>query len=277
MALNRAGYTIESLISRTKGNAQAIARRISPPPKVASLPELSTINADLVFISSADPAIQLISEQLSAVISRKCCVFHTSGSLSSEVLSALVDKGCATGSIHPLVAISDPVLGSERFAGSYFCVEGSEDAVIIAKDLVEKLEGIPFAIETRFKPLYHASAVTASGHLVALIDVAIEMLAECGLDSTEAKQILIPLIRSTIENVENQEISEALTGTFARADTAAYDRHIAALRTGVSSLARQIYLELGERSLLLAERQGASTVEVEKIRNRISMAKSVAK
>jgi len=277
LALSRAGYNVENLVYRTPGNAFEIARRISHQPKVISFSELPSLNTDLIFITSADPEIRSISENAAAVISSGTSVFHTSGSLSSEVLSALTDIGCTTGSIHPLVSISDPVLGSERFAGSYFCVEGSPEAVITAKDLVEKLNGIPFTIETRFKPLYHASAVTASGHLVALIDTAIEMLSKCGLDPAEAKKILIPLIKSTVENVENHNTSGALTGTFARADVDAFERHIEALRTSVSGPALRIYLELGERSLMLAERNGASAKNVQKIRDGIFMAKSFTK
>ncbi|MGI8408985.1 MAG: Rossmann-like and DUF2520 domain-containing protein [Pyrinomonadaceae bacterium] len=277
LALSRAGYNVENLIYRTPGNAEEIAHLISPPPRLIPFHELDALTTDFIFITSADPEIELISQQLASFASSDTCVFHTSGSQSSDVLSGLADRGCITGSIHPLISVSDPFMGGERLAGSYFCVEGSKAAVAIANDLVKKLKGIPFAIETRLKPLYHASAVTASGHLVALIDVAIEMLSKCGLNSAEAKQVLIPLIRSTVENVENQSTDQALTGTFARADTGAFERHIAALKENVSSQARQIYLELGERSLLLAEMQSAPGEDVEKIRNGISIAKSITK
>jgi len=61
---------------------------------------------------------------LAKTINNKPRIFHTSGSLSSEILKDLKAVGCPTGSIHPLVSISDVRLGAERFADAYFCVEG---------------------------------------------------------------------------------------------------------------------------------------------------------
>jgi predicted short-subunit dehydrogenase-like oxidoreductase (DUF2520 family) len=121
--------------------------------------------------------------------------------------------------------------------------------------------------------LYHASAVTACGHLVAVIDTAIEMLAKCGLSDTQAKETLLPLIKSTLENLEVQTTAEALTGTFARADVKTFEKHLAAMEQEVSDEAREIYLQLGARSAHLAERQGASAEDLKEILNKISLAK----
>ena len=61
----------------------------------------------------------------------------------------------------------------------------------IAEKLVTDLGGKSFSIETKYKTLYHASAVTACGHLVALLDVAFEMLSKCGLDEENCKGNLV--------------------------------------------------------------------------------------
>lgn len=278
LALSSAGYNVENLVYRsTDTAAEAIACRITPLPQVLVFDDLQHLNSEIIFITSADPEIQAISARLTTVVPQNTFVFHTSGSLSSEILSELTAIGCETGSIHPLISISNSFLGSERFAGSFFCVEGSADAVAVAKSLVRKLQGSSFSIETKFKSLYHASAVTASGHLVALIDTAIDMLSKCGLESATAKQILMPLIKSTIENLDEQTSVQALTGTFARADIAAFDRHLASFEDNISNQTRRIYLELGDRSLDIAERRGGSADNAEKIRNAISMAKRISK
>jgi predicted short-subunit dehydrogenase-like oxidoreductase (DUF2520 family) len=121
--------------------------------------------------------------------------------------------------------------------------------------------------------LYHASAVTACGHLVALIDAAIEMLTKCGLDEKSAQQTLLPLIKSTVENLETQTPAEALTGTFARADVATFEKHLDALGENVSQELLEIYLQLGARSLHLAEKQGADAEGLKAIGKKISLAK----
>ena len=177
------------------------------------------------------------------------------------------------GSIHPLVSISDSVLGASRFADVYYCIEGDAEAVELAETIVADLGGKTFEIESKFKTLYHASAVTACGHLVALIDVAIEMLSKCGLDSAQSKEILLPLIESTVENLKNQTTVEALTGTFARADEETFEKHLKILKENVSKEALAVYLQLGARSVHLAEEQGADREKLEKLRNKISLAK----
>jgi predicted short-subunit dehydrogenase-like oxidoreductase (DUF2520 family) len=106
-----------------------------------------------------------------------------------------------------------------------------------------------------------------------LIDTAIEMLTECGVERESAKQILLPLIKSTIANLETQTPAEALTGTFARADIGAFERHLDAMSKNTPRDVVEIYLLLGERSLKLAEANGADASDVQRIRERISIAK----
>jgi predicted short-subunit dehydrogenase-like oxidoreductase (DUF2520 family) len=62
---------------------------------------------------------------------------------------------------------------TEVFRDVYFCVEGDARAVRIARMLVAQLGGRSFTVTSESKPLYHASAVRASGHVVALFDLAV--------------------------------------------------------------------------------------------------------
>jgi predicted short-subunit dehydrogenase-like oxidoreductase (DUF2520 family) len=274
IVLSEKGFAVEQLIVRNGETARRIAQILEPRPQISTFEEVNEITSEIVFITTPDSEIESAAENLLTKIKRaKPVVFHTSGSLSSEILKVLSASGCATGSIHPLVSLSDAVLGAGRFAGAYFCVEGAREAVREAEKIVDALGGKPFTIETKYKTLYHASAVTACGHLVALIDAAIEMLAKCGLSEARAKETLLPLIKSTVENLEVQSPSEALTGTFARADVATFEKHLAALRENVSKEALEIYLQLGARSVHLAERQGANAENLKEILSEISLAK----
>ena len=273
IALNDAGYKIDRLIHRGKGAVERVSSRLSPESEVAELSSVKTIASDIVLITTADPDIKLVADQLIGVLRNQPVVLHTSGSLSSEILEELSTSGCPTGSMHPLVSISDPVSGSGSFADAYFCVEGEPAAVDTANTIVRSLGGKSFSIEPAFKSLYHAAAVTACGHLVALIDMAMEMLVECGIERESAKQVLLPLIKSTITNLETQTPEQALTGSFARADVGAFDRHMASMSQHTPEDIRSIYLLLGERSLDLAEKNGANATDVRRLRESISIAK----
>jgi len=274
IALSRKGFEIENLIVRNAETAKKISEIIEPKPQIVSSESLSEISSEIVFIAAQDFEIENAAKKLAKKLKKsKPFVFHTSGSLSSEVLNPLKEIGCRTGSIHPLVSLSDAILGAKRFKDAYFCIEGNAEAVETARRIVAVLGGNAFSIETKHKTLYHASAVTACGHLVALIDVAVEMLEKCGLNKNQAKETLLPLIKSTVENLEVQTTAEALTGTFARADVGTFEKHLAVLNENVSDEAREIYLQLGARSAHLAKGQGANAENLQEILDKISLAK----
>lgn len=257
IALPKDKYTVENLIGRAETAAE--------------------ISTDIVFITTQDSEIVAVAESLVGKLKPGTIVFHTSGSNPSSILDALKDTGCKTGSIHPLVSISSPELGPERFRGAYFCVEGVDEAVTLGKQIVADLGGNSFTIDTKFKTLYHASAVTACGHLVALFDAAVEMMTKVGLTDADAKEILLPLVTSTVQNLGEQSTAAALTGTFARADIETFTRHLNALNQYVSDDLLEIYLLLGERSLELAAKQGVSPERIDTLRTKVSIAKSKLK
>ena len=273
LALSRSGYRIAKLISRNNPIDEGILSQFPSGVGAATIHDRPVIDSDFVVISTGDPEIEAVADILGPLLTRPTIVFHTSGSFSSEILAQLRRHGYRVGSLHPLISVSDPISGSRRFQDGYFCVEGDEEAVAAGRSIVEAVGGRPFTIAADKKPLYHASGVTAAGHLIALIDISIEMLSKCGLDDHEAKEILLPLIRSTIENLAVQSPTEALTGSFARGDADAVRRHLEALDNCVSQNAKNVYLELGERSAELADRRGVDRDSLDSIRSLISIAK----
>ena len=99
----------------------------------------------------------------------------------------------------------------------------------LARAIVRDLGGKSFSIRSEDKPLYHAAAVMSAGNVVALFDVALEMLVQCGLTRPAAQRILLPLIASTVRNLETKDPVDALTGTFSRGDVETVKRHLKAL------------------------------------------------
>lgn len=275
LALSEKGFEIENLFARKTENAGKISRETDS--KILTENDFEKIESDLIIIATQDSEISKVAGNLAEKLKTKPVVLHTSGALSSKILQKLKDKNCPVGSLHPLVSISDSFLGTRRFENAFFCVEGDEKAVDAAKKIVSSLGGKSFSIATEYKTLYHAAAVTASGHFVALEDAAIEMLSLCSLGENESKEILLPLIESTMQNLKTQTTASALTGTFARADAETFERHLDILEKEVSEELLEIYLLLGLRSLKLAEKQGANAERLENIREKISLAKKKLK
>jgi len=254
LALAGSGYTIRSLVSRGRQSARKAARLLDADVQVLAAKQLySLIDADLFLITVPDDQIPQVGRELSEINAdrKKITALHTSGALSSEVLAPLREKGWNTGSIHPLMSVS--AVQDASLEGAFWSVEGDRSAVRLGKEIVRDLGGKSFSIRTEDKPLYHAAAVMVSGNVVALFDVALEMLGECGLDRKTARAVLLPLIASTVRSLQTKSPEEALTGTFSRGDVETVKRHLAALKNKELAEALNLYRLLGQRSLKLTK------------------------
>ena len=255
VALAGRGYSIRSLVARRMQSARKAANLLDAGVQVLAAKQLrSLIGADLFLITVPDDQIAGVARELSEInADRRVTALHTSGALSSDVLAPLRAKGWHTGSIHPLMSVSGS--GDDSLRGAFWSVEGDRSALRRGKEIVADLGGKSFSIRTEDKPLYHAAAVMVSGNVVALFDVALEMLAECGLDRKTAQAILLPLIASTVRSLEIKTPEESLTGTFSRGDVETVRRHLAALKNKKLADALDLYRLLGQRSLKLTKAQ----------------------
>lgn len=276
-ALSRAGYSIDNLIYRSAPPSDKLLAEIKGRPRAVPFDEITTLDTGLILLTAPDTELEFIAGRIASKIAKGAVLLHTSGALSSSILAPAAARGIAAGSVHPLVSVSDPLAGAGNFAGAFFCVEGEAAAVDAAKEVVGALGGTPFSIETRFKPLYHASAVLASGHLTSLFSAAAEALSRCGVDPGEAQRILLPLAESAVSNLSKQDPAAALTGPFARTDIAAVERHLEAFDRAQLDTEKMIYLELGLRALELAERNGGDAGNIGRIRNAIKLAQDRGK
>ncbi|HXM36383.1 MAG TPA: Rossmann-like and DUF2520 domain-containing protein [Pyrinomonadaceae bacterium] len=259
LALGADGYSVESLVTRRLSHARRVASLLGPQTIALSDRELDKLPAsDLILIATPDDIIASVARKLANAqngIRGDRTVLHTSGALSSTALLPLAKAGFKTGSLHPLLSISDPASGANNLRGAFFCLEGERAALQVARRIVNDLGGRAFSIEAGNKALYHAAAVMASGHMTALFDIALEMLVRCGLSRRRAREVLLPLVQSAVANLAVMEPAEALTGTFARGDLATVQRHLAVLEEQALPAALAAYVLLGQRSLSLVRKK----------------------
>ncbi len=248
VALLHRGYLVESLVGRRMQRVRNAARLLDADVQVLAAKELRSLRpADVFLITVPDDQIASVVGEMSR-LEFTATALHTSGALSSEVLAPLRKRGWKTGSIHPLLSVSNAGDPIER---AFWSVEGDEAAARTGKAIVRDLDGQSFFIRPEDKPLYHAAAVMVSGNVTALFDVALEMLSECGIKRTTARNILLPLIASTVRNLETKDPVQALTGTFSRGDLETVKRHLAELKRNPDAL--ELYRLLGKRSLKLTK------------------------
>jgi len=257
VALAGKRYAIRSLVARRVQSARRAAsflgHLLDSDVQVLGAKQLRALRpADVFLITTPDDQIAGVAEDLSGLVLPKATVLHTSGALSAETLAPLRQKGWHTGSIHPLISVSDTTKGDAALQGAFWSVEGDRAALRVAKSIVRDLGGKSFSIRSEDKPLYHAAAVMTSGNVVALFDVALEMLGQCGLTPKTARSILLPLIASTVRSLETKDPVQALTGTFSRGDVETVKRHLDALKNNKDAL--DLYRLLGRRSLKLTKK-----------------------
>jgi len=254
VALTDKSYLIRSLVARTVGSARKAAGLLDlseNTTQVLAAKNLGSLQpADLFLITTPDDQIAHVAAELARLETkvRKPTALHTSGALSAEVLAPLRKRGWSTGSIHPLLSVSG---SGTALQGAFWSVEGDKAALRLGKTIVRDLGGKSFSIRSEDKPLYHAAAVMSAGNVVALFDVALEMLVQCGLSRKTARSILLPLLASTVHNLETKDTADALTGTFARGDIETVKRHLEALKVNKDAL--ELYRLLGKRSLKLTK------------------------
>jgi len=262
-------------VSRVASGAGRAASRVGLKTLALGAGELERLPpVGLLFITTPDDALtETVASLASLKDARARVALHTSGALSSEVLAPLRARGYRIGSMHPLAAVSEPAAGARSLRGAFYCVEGDAGAVRAARGVVRELGGRSFSIKPEDKALYHAAAVMTAGHVVALFDTALDTLRRCGIDERRAREVFLPLLRSTVENLSAQTPARALTGSFARADSETVLKHIESLRKLQDSDALAAYVALGEHSLKLAERAGANPDAVARVRRALSKAR----
>jgi predicted short-subunit dehydrogenase-like oxidoreductase (DUF2520 family) len=115
-------------------------------------------------------------------------------------------------SLHPLMTVT---AAGAAFTGAGAAVAGSTPAALaFATALARSLAMEPIAVADEDRAAYHAAASIASNFLVTLEDAAERLAATAGV----RRELLLPLIRASVENWGRLGGPAALTGPLARGD-----------------------------------------------------------
>ena len=215
---------------------------------------LASIELDgaVVWLTVVDDAIEEVAGEIAADLPADALFVHGCGSLDASVLR--VEETPATvGSIHPLLAITDPERAAERSGEVVWTVEGEGEAVDFGRELTAALGAECVELESGTRALYHASAATAANLVVALVDAAVEMAELTGLSRQQARRMLLPLVASSVDNLRESTTADALSGPAARGDEGTIRRHREAIAAESPELL-ELYDVLTDRARRLADR-----------------------
>ncbi|WP_426571040.1 DUF2520 domain-containing protein [Aquihabitans sp. McL0605] len=219
-ALQRAGWQVVGLLGRDDDLRGAGA------------------GADLVLITTPDAVIAEVAAAIEPT--PQPVIAHAAGSLGLDVLAGHP----RTAAIHPLVALPDPERGAERLFGSWFALAGDPIVQRAAADL----GGRWFEVADQDRAAYHAAAVVASNHLVALMGQVERIAGGIGVPG----EAYLHLAAGALQNVAEVGPAAALTGPAARGDWATIARHLDA----IDPSERPAYLALAAAARRLVDDDG---------------------
>ncbi|MDI6732802.1 MAG: F420-dependent NADP oxidoreductase [Planctomycetota bacterium] len=254
-------YKVIGVWSKKSNNGNLAARFIGRNVKVFKDKKTAVQQADIVFITTPDSAIQQTCNDIFADLSttpnafgvRDKTVIHCSGSFPSSILnSARRYKNVRIASLHPLQTFANKVETAKNFKGTYCVYESESKALKTVKGIINAIGGIPVEIKSRNKTLYHIGCVFASNYLVTVINVARNFLKRSGFSDKDALESIQPLINSTVKNIRTLGIPTALTGPIARGDVLTIRKHLKAIKKEIP-LYLPLYRELGEHTIKIAK------------------------
>lgn len=211
--LHKEGYFISQVYSRTKKQAEPLAKKLN----AKAITDLKNIEltASIYIIAVNDDAIESVAKQLKL---KDKIVVHTSGSVAMDVL-----KGASKnyGVFYPLQTFSKEV--TPDFKAIPVCIEANNKATsdtlqYFAKSISRNVK----KVNSDQRRLIHLAAVFAcnfSNHMYAIAD---SLLTKNKLSF----DLLKPLIAETANKIQQGKPSKMQTGPAVRGDKKTIDGHL---------------------------------------------------
>lgn len=180
--------------------------------------------SDFIFISTQESRIAEAVRLAASSGPAGKVFFHTSNSLTSDELSPLKEKGAFTASFSPLQTfVGNDADGAGLFKGVYFLAEGDEPALNLAREIAARLDARLLVVDKDKKIYFHIAAVCASNFLISILKLSGNQLKRAGGFDMN---VLLPLIRQTVNNVEIRGVDASLTGPVKRKEMGIINTHL---------------------------------------------------
>jgi predicted short-subunit dehydrogenase-like oxidoreductase (DUF2520 family) len=228
--LRAAGYPIDAVAARETASSRRRAAMLAKSVRAAAVPlEQAGPDSDIIWICHTDDALAETARRLARKPGWKNkIVFHSSGALSSDVLSPLRRRGAHVASLHPMMTFVPGT--APRMREVPFAVEGDSQAIAAARAIVRDLGAEIFLIRKKAKTLYHALGSFSSPLIVATLVTAERIGRAAGLSASQARKVMGPILRQTFRNYQERGAAAAFSGPIKRGDLSTVRRHLQELK-----------------------------------------------
>jgi len=252
VCLERKGYPVVAVASRSRASADKLSSLV-PGCQVYENKQDVVTAADLIFVTTPDDDVPEVVAELQWHSGK--AVIHCSGVDSLDVLQKARDEGALAGGFHPLQTFASVTHAIDNLPGSTFAIEAEEPLLGTLRQMARALEGTSVVLGLGDKALYHAAAVIACNYTVTLMKMATDLWKNFGVDTDQATRALLPLLRGTLNNIENVGLPDCLTGPIARGDIGTIMKHLEAIEAKAPELAG-VYREMARQTIPVALSKG---------------------
>lgn len=250
--LSGSGYRVIAVSSRTRTSAQRLAEAVSGC-QVYDDGQGVADASQLVFVTTPDDVIVPVVAAIRWHSGQS--VVHCNGAASTDILEPARSLGAHVGAFHPLQTFASVSHAVDNMPGSTLAIEAEEPLLTILKGMASALEGNWVVLDAGDKVLYHVAAVIACNYLYTLTKLSTDLWQTFGVTTSQATHALLPLLRGTLNNLENVGLPQCLTGPIARGDLGTIGNHLAALEKRAPGLLTT-YRELGLQTIPIASAKG---------------------
>jgi predicted short-subunit dehydrogenase-like oxidoreductase (DUF2520 family) len=227
-ALDAAGVSLQEVVISSERSRRSPSNRTLPLTTF----DRAQFKADVLWLCVPDAAIERVTGRIVKRVGERGLkgqiVVHSSGALSTRVLQAAASAGASVASVHPVMSFATRAPVSLQ--GVPFGVEADAARRRILNAIVRQVGGRPFAVEAANKALYHAVGVLSSPLLVSQLAAAHEAAALAGFSPEQAKRLIVPIVRATVDNFFLRGPAKSFSGPIARGDAQTIDLHLRALK-----------------------------------------------
>jgi len=213
-ALDKAGHSINQVISRNVANAKELASKFGA--YCGDTPSEMYKDSDFVIVCVSDESYYEILEDVPGGMNAIVC--HTSGPVSMDILAKYSSN---YGVLYPLQSLRKEEV-KDLLEVPLF-IEWSNDSVKSKlHDLADSISNRVREVNSTQRKEYHLAAVFANNFTNAMYTIASDYLVKQGLEFDN----LLPIIQETALRLKKGEPAVWQTGPAMRGDNAVIDKHL---------------------------------------------------
>ncbi len=226
--LYESGYELTAVIGRDQQRAGDACHFIGCPASRAATQMRAAVTADIILLAVPDDHIAAVAAQFQQHLNpeQNPTLIHFSGLHPAAIMQTHTSTTPLL-SLHPLLPFATREAGYNALDRCPCVIEAGDAATRQwGKELVTVLGGLPFTLAAEKKGLYHTAASLSSNYLVTLTAMARDLLLQCGIETEEILPLLLPLLKTTLGNIEKLGTEQGLTGPIVRGDCGTVSIHL---------------------------------------------------